>query len=576
MSSAPEDLHARFYEDYRKVAEDYDKEFMKKYDEDLNTTLIFVRPAHRPDTRVLTWISQAGLFSAVTSAFIIQVQPELQPDPNEETAALLRVLIHKTDNTTFGGNVPTVPQWSGPPRSIVQVQAMLYASFAATLLSAFLAMLGKQWLNRYASTDMRGTAVERSQNRQRKLNGIVTWYFEHVMESLPLMLQAALLLLGWALCQYLWEIDLTVATVVLCVTAFGLAFYFFVVAAGAASGSCPYQTPGSRALRSVVSAVPPAFKYAVEHSAAINLFRSDLACCLPSTSIYNLVCSLMTILCGLPVVVLALAIDVTRLGVAMVRLLVTFTRRAYIRLFGAPSTPTHGSDQETTPMHLQCVSWILQTSQDKTVHLSTLESLATMVELDDLDPTLVADCFDIFIGCVKVVDRTAMVTQVLEPLATVSATCLLLTFSHLSVVDPSSDILGEVRRRYMMVFDPWTNTRGLPFPYTFCAIEGIFYPDRDERWLDLGGYKPSSDEQIITAHALTKFAWSEYRRIEYYGRKVPRWILRFAFHSLSMDPLPSTSVVVNCLSIIAIDLGCDIDVSSTRTTTTDERCVRVQ
>ena len=40
-----EDYKARFYEDYRKVAEEYDKEFLKKYDEDLNTTLIFVSAA---------------------------------------------------------------------------------------------------------------------------------------------------------------------------------------------------------------------------------------------------------------------------------------------------------------------------------------------------------------------------------------------------------------------------------------------------------------------------------------------------------------------------------------------------
>lgn len=42
MSPVQEDHKARFYEDYRKVAEEYDKEFLKKYDEDLNTTLIFV------------------------------------------------------------------------------------------------------------------------------------------------------------------------------------------------------------------------------------------------------------------------------------------------------------------------------------------------------------------------------------------------------------------------------------------------------------------------------------------------------------------------------------------------------
>jgi hypothetical protein len=37
-----EDHRAHFYEDYRKVADEYDKEFLKKHDEDLNTTLIFV------------------------------------------------------------------------------------------------------------------------------------------------------------------------------------------------------------------------------------------------------------------------------------------------------------------------------------------------------------------------------------------------------------------------------------------------------------------------------------------------------------------------------------------------------
>ena len=44
MLPAQEGLKTRFYEDYRKVAEEYDKEFLKKYAEDLDTTLIFVSP----------------------------------------------------------------------------------------------------------------------------------------------------------------------------------------------------------------------------------------------------------------------------------------------------------------------------------------------------------------------------------------------------------------------------------------------------------------------------------------------------------------------------------------------------
>ena len=132
---------------------------------------------------------------------------------------------------------------------IVQVQAILFASLAASLFSAFLAMLGKQWLNRYSSTDMRGSAIERSQNRQRKLDGIVAWSFDCVMESLPLMLQAALLLLGCALPRYLWGINIIVASVVIGATSFGILFCLFITVAGAASESCPFQTPGVIVLR---------------------------------------------------------------------------------------------------------------------------------------------------------------------------------------------------------------------------------------------------------------------------------------------------------------------------------------
>jgi len=52
--SPQEDLRARFYKLYRKEAEEYDKGFMKKYDEDLNTTLIFVGRTHYSGAHVLT------------------------------------------------------------------------------------------------------------------------------------------------------------------------------------------------------------------------------------------------------------------------------------------------------------------------------------------------------------------------------------------------------------------------------------------------------------------------------------------------------------------------------------------
>ena len=54
-----EDLRAQFYEHYRKEAEEYDREFMKKYDEGLNTTLMFVGYTRysRACNNMLTWVS---------------------------------------------------------------------------------------------------------------------------------------------------------------------------------------------------------------------------------------------------------------------------------------------------------------------------------------------------------------------------------------------------------------------------------------------------------------------------------------------------------------------------------------
>ena len=151
------------------------------------------------------------------------------------------------------GNIPaganaTVPEWNGPDITIVHTQAVLYSSLLTSLLAAFVAILGKQWLNRYASVE-RGSIVDRGRDRKRKMDGMVSWRFGLVMELLPLMLQAALLLLGYALSNYLFFINRAVAGVVIGFTTFGLLFYLLVVSAATLSYNCPFQTPLSLLLR---------------------------------------------------------------------------------------------------------------------------------------------------------------------------------------------------------------------------------------------------------------------------------------------------------------------------------------
>ena len=599
--SAQVDYRSQFYKHYRKEAGEYDREFMEKYDEDLNTTLIFVSSVWCSGVRVLT-LPQAGLFSAVTSAFIIDVQSELRSDPNDETAALLRVLIYKTDNTTFGNDIPPLPQWTGPPQMIVQVQAVLYASLTVSLLSAFLAMLGKQWLNRYASTDLRGTAIERSQNRQRKLDGIITWYFDHVMESLPLMLQAALLLLGCALSRYLWEINTAVASVLIGVTSLGMIFYIFIVIAGAASESCPYQTPGSTALRyadpkvkgmlhsvttvatSAASAVLLVFKKARRNSETIRIVKRGVSWEGRRQSGGNIIHFLGVMIREIPRAVAidiyhlgrtiilplaALPAEVCRLGSVTITLSVSLARRVYNWLRGASSPPEQALDLHTTMLDFRCISWMLQTSLDKTIHLATFKHIVTTTTLTGFYPILVTDCLDAFIGCLKggVANREVVIVQGLEELATVSALCFFNIFSHLLAVDPTSSVLEGARQRCLDVISPDADFRHQY--HTMNAIRSLLVSWDEWRQAAFSWeyYKPSTHEHSMVAQSLVRLARFKYQTTQ--DGRVPVLILHFTFHSLSLYPPPPTPVIAGCLSIIAIDLGCDV--SDTGTTTPDER-----
>ena len=196
---------------------------------------------------------QSGLFSAVTSAFIIDVQSDLKPDYGEMNNRLLEMIF----NATTGTLPAAVPRWPGPDPVIVQVQCIFYATLSATLLASFLAMLGKQWLNRYRQNETRGSAVGRSRVRERKLDGIERWKFHLVMESLPLILQCALLLLGFALSRYLWEVNRSVSSVVIGVTSFGFLFYLLITTASMLSFDCPFQTPFSLVARFVIVRAAP-------------------------------------------------------------------------------------------------------------------------------------------------------------------------------------------------------------------------------------------------------------------------------------------------------------------------------
>lgn len=142
-----------------------------------------------------------------------------------------------------------------PPNEIVTATTLLYASLLISLLAAFVAMLGKQWLTRYLYHDG-GSMIERYGDRQRQCDGLQKLPFRLFVETLPVMLLLALLL-AYGLGKYMASINATVAGVLVALTQLGDLFYIGIVIVGASSYECPFQTPASVPLHSLWMKIRP-------------------------------------------------------------------------------------------------------------------------------------------------------------------------------------------------------------------------------------------------------------------------------------------------------------------------------
>ena len=188
----------------------------------------------------------------------------MRPDYNQMSFTVLTMLL----NTTSGiPNQLPPPTWSGPSPLLVQVQSILFASLLSALLAAFLAMLGKQWLNLHVE----GSFIDRNHHREQKMRGMITLRFKFIMEFLPLTLQASLLLLGYALARYLWDTSHTVSLVISVFTAVGVVLYLLIVVLGTSSRTSPFQTPVSVTIRAILDFYQKDINGVLE--AVRNLFR---------------------------------------------------------------------------------------------------------------------------------------------------------------------------------------------------------------------------------------------------------------------------------------------------------------
>ncbi|PVF92528.1 hypothetical protein CPB86DRAFT_673270, partial [Serendipita vermifera] len=118
------------WEQYMNQAKISDEELSKILNSDLDSLLIF-----------------AGLFSAILSAFLIEVRKGLQEDLQSRTNDLLLTIIRFQQNP----NSPVTFESSSfaPTLATIRINAFWFLSLILSLLSALGASLAKGWVMQY-------------------------------------------------------------------------------------------------------------------------------------------------------------------------------------------------------------------------------------------------------------------------------------------------------------------------------------------------------------------------------------------------------------------------------------------
>jgi len=242
------------WETCSRAIREYDSHMVRNWKEEIDTLLVFVRSS-RPHfsalcKSILMIGLQAGLFSAVTTAFVIESYKWLRQDPTDVSVQLLSQIAGQ-----LGGTPNQIaPQIRGPTNFRpnvwdVAINTLWFSSLVCSLVAALLCILAKQWIREY----MRSIPIPFREDislRQFRYDGLKNWGVKGVITFLPILLEAALALFLIGLVGLLWTLHIIMAAVISVLVVAALLFYLVTLTLPTFSAvDCAFRTPTSWTLR---------------------------------------------------------------------------------------------------------------------------------------------------------------------------------------------------------------------------------------------------------------------------------------------------------------------------------------
>lgn len=464
----------------------------------------------------LTWLPldpQAGLASVATSVFIASMQDELKPNYEAMSFTVLATVY----GTPPDGSDSTIPQWNGPDKTVVRALAILYSSLFASATVAFVGILGRQWLTHYAKPE-RGSSIENLRNRKMKMDGMDTWCFNLMMDCLPALLNASLLLLGIGLATYLLPLSQTVAVVVIGFTSFCLLFYLASSAAAIIFPHCPLQTPCSLTARYFISyLVPKAWIQDISRRRTCPIRRKTKDKAKTTDEVTH--------------PMWALVADPDTL----------FSHREI--------------DWDGYVVYSNCVTWMFQKPVEYDTVMAIVGFIPEIVWHSGIKTVPLERIYDNLLGCFDDKVHCPTVLSRHRDRAYLSAKALLHIIIQRRCLGNGADtaVIGSISARHpRMGYRHYEDDSDLES--TLCIIDivlGASMPAPEWEKLEL-----TTPHHSWMAHILLYRAWDT---IVNTG-KLTEDVAGFIKHSLSLDPPPPDDIVADCLLMVGLVLGIGIHV----------------
>ncbi|KAK7013319.1 hypothetical protein R3P38DRAFT_3207468 [Favolaschia claudopus] len=224
---------AKIWSVYVSEAEKYDKALVDSWKSDMDGLLIF-----------------AGLFSAILTAFLIESYKTLTPDSGDDMKSLLTQISTQLSGIANGSSVslPVAESFVPPTWSLV-CNLLWFISLGLSLSCALIATLVEQWARDFKyKTEMRSAPVIRARIYSYLYSGLKRFNMHAVVEIIPFLLHASLILFFTGLVAFLVPVNKAVMISVIILLGIMVIAYTTLTVFPLFSCQSPYQTPLSTGL----------------------------------------------------------------------------------------------------------------------------------------------------------------------------------------------------------------------------------------------------------------------------------------------------------------------------------------